>query len=247
MQARRIAPALFIAGFVIASIAAARAGEPRAVLELFTSQGCSSCPPADRLVGQLANDPSLIALSVPIDYWDYLGWRDTLANPAHSVRQRAYARARGDGQVYTPQIVVNGAADALGSDQAAIERAITQTDRKTGVMSLPVVLAANDGTLNVSVSAADKAPAAAEVWLCPITKAVPVAIGRGENRGRSITYHNVVRNWVKLGTLSASQSSWNVPIAQIKADGIDAAAVMVQEGSHDRPGIILGAALTDIR
>jgi hypothetical protein len=247
MQARRIAPALFIAGFVIASIAAARAGEPRAVLELFTSQGCSSCPPADRLVGQLANDPSLIALSVPIDYWDYLGWRDTLANPAHSVRQRAYARARGDGQVYTPQIVVNGAADALGSDQAAIERAITQTDRKTGVMSLPVVLAANDGTLNVSVSAADKAPAAAEVWLCPITKAVPVAIGRGENRGRSITYHNVVRNWVKLGTLSATQSSWNVPIAQIKADGIDAAAVMVQEGSHDRPGIILGAALTDIR
>jgi hypothetical protein len=247
MQARRIAPALFIAGFVIASIAAARAGEPRAVLELFTSQGCSSCPPADRLVGQLANDPSLIALSVPIDYWDYLGWRDTLANPAHSVRQRAYARARGDGQVYTPQIVVNGAADALGSDQAAIERAITQTDRKTGVMSLPVVLAVNDGTLNVSISAADKAPAAAEVWLCPITKAVPVAIGRGENRGRSITYHNVVRNWVKLGTLSATQSSWNVPIAQIKADGIDAAAVMVQEGSHDRPGIILGAALTDIR
>jgi hypothetical protein len=247
MQARRIAPALFIAGFVIASIAAARAGEPRAVLELFTSQGCSSCPPADRLVGQLANDPSLIALSVPIDYWDYLGWRDTLANPAHSVRQRAYARARGDGQVYTPQIVVNGAADALGSDQAAIERAITQTDRKTGVMSLPVVLAVNDGTLNVSVSAVGNAPAAAEVWLCPITKVVPVAIGRGENRGRSITYHNVVRNWVKLGTLSASQSSWNVPIAQIKADGIDAAAVMVQEGSHDRPGIILGAALTDIR
>lgn len=247
MQARRIAPALFIAGFMIASIAAARAGEPRAVLELFTSQGCSSCPPADRLVGQLANDPSLIALSIPIDYWDYLGWRDTLANPAHSVRQRAYARARGDGQVYTPQIVVNGAADALGSDQAAIERAITQTDRKTGVMSLPVVLAVNDGTLNVSVSAADKAPAAAEVWLCPITKAVPVAIGRGENRGRSITYHNVVRDWVKLGTLSATQSSWNVPIAQIKADGIDAAAVMVQEGSHDRPGIILGAALTDIR
>jgi hypothetical protein len=247
MQARRVAPALLIAGFMIASVVTARAGEPRAVLELFTSQGCSSCPPADRLVGQLANDPSLIALSVPIDYWDYLGWRDTLANPAHSVRQRAYARARGDGQVYTPQIVVNGAADALGSDEAAIERAITQTDHKTGVMSLPVVLAVNNGTLNVSVSAADKAPAAAEVWLCPMTKAVPVAIGRGENRGRTVTYHNVVRNWVKLGTLSTTQSSWNVPIAQIKAERIDAAAVVVQEGSHDRLGIILGAAVTDIK
>jgi hypothetical protein len=186
-------------------------------------------------------------LSVPIDYWDYLGWRDTLANPAHSARQRAYARVRGDGQVYTPQIVVNGSADALGSDQGAIERAIVQTDHKTGVMSLPVVLAVNNGTLDVSVSGGDKAPAASEVWLCPLAKAVPVAIGRGENRGRTITYHNVVRNWLKLGALGAAQSNWNVPIAQIKAEGIDAAAVMVQEGSHDRPGIILGAALTDIR
>jgi hypothetical protein len=247
MQARRVAPALFVAGFVIASVAAAQAGETRAVLELFTSQGCSSCPPADRLVGQFANDPSVVALSVPIDYWDYLGWRDTLANPAHSARQRAYARARGDGQVYTPQIVVNGSADALGSDQGAIERAIVQTDHKSGVMSLPVVLAVNNGTLDVSVSGGDKAPAASEVWLCPLAKAVPVAIGRGENRGRTITYHNVVRNWLKLGAFSAAQSNWNVPMAQIKAEGIDAAAVMVQEGSHDRPGIILGAALTDIR
>jgi hypothetical protein len=247
MKARRVAPALLIAGFMIASIVTARAGEPRAVLELFTSQGCSSCPPADRLVGQLANDPSLIALSIPIDYWDYLGWHDTLANPAHSARQRAYARARGDGQVYTPQVVVNGAADALGSDQTAIEHAITQTDRETGAMSLPVAIAMNNGTFNISVSAADGRPAAAEVWLCPIAKAVPVAIGRGENRGRTVTYHNVVRSWLKLGTLSATQSSWNVPIAQIKAEGIDAAAVMVQAGSHDRPGVILGAALTSIR
>src|SRR5215468_381064 len=242
MAGRRVAPALLIACFVTSSVVAARAADPHAVLELFTSQGCSSCPPADRLVGQLANDPSLIALSIPIDYWDYLGWRDTLANPAHSARQRAYARARGDGQVYTPQIVVNGATDALGSDQAAIERAIAQTDRKTGVMSLPVVLAVNNGTLDVSVSGGDKAPAAAEVWLCPLAKAVPVAIGRGENRGRTVTYHNVVRNWLKLGALSTAQSNWNVPIAQIKAEGIDAAAVMVQEGSHDKPGIILGAA-----
>jgi hypothetical protein len=252
MRARRVAPALLIASFAIAtfvitSVAAARAGEPRAVLELFTSQGCSSCPPADRLVGQLANDPSLVALSVPIDYWDYLGWRDTLASPAHSARQRAYARARGDGQVYTPQIVVNGSADALGSDQAAVERAIAQTDRKTGVMSLPVTLAVSGATLNIAVTGDDKTPAPAEVWLCPLAKTVSVAIGRGENRGRTITYHNVVRNWLKLGTLTDTPSTWNVPIAQIKADGIDAAAVMVQEGSHDKPGVILGAALTDIR
>jgi len=241
MADRRIAPALLIAGFVIASFAGARAAEPRAVLELFTSQGCSSCPPADRLVGQLANDPSLIALSVPIDYWDYLGWRDTLANPAHSARQRAYARVRGDGQVYTPQIVVNGAADALGSDQGSIERAITQTDHKSGVMSLPVLLSVGDGALNVKLSSAGT-QISGEVWLCSLTKAVPVVIGRGENRGHTITYHNVVRKWLKLGNLTGEQPTWSVPLAQIKAEGVDAAAVMVQEGGRDKPGIILGAA-----
>jgi hypothetical protein len=246
MTARRVTPAFLIASFLISSLLGARAAEPRAVLELFTSQGCSSCPPADRLMGQLVSDPSLIALSVPIDYWDYLGWRDTLANPSHSARQRAYARVRGDGQVYTPQVVVNGAIDALGSDQAAIERAIAQTDRKPGVMSLPVALSLKDGVLNVNVSPAESAELPAEVWLCPIAKAVPIAIARGENRGRTITYHNVVRGWVKLGNLSGAQS-FTVPISQIKAEGIDAAAVMVQQGSHDRPGIILGAAYTPLQ
>ena len=207
MADRRIAPALLIGSHQQSHPAQPVEAQPRAVLELFTSQGCSSCPPADRLVGQLVNDPSLIALSVPIDYWDYLGWRDTLANPAHSARQRAYARVRGDGQVYTPQIVVNGAADALGSDQGSIERAITQTDHKSGVMSLPVLLSVGDGTLNVKLSSADTTQTSAEVWLCSLTKAVPVVIGRGENRGRTITYHNVVRKWLKLGNLTGEQST----------------------------------------
>src|SRR3954470_22425109 len=98
--------------------------EPRAVIELFTSQGCSSCPPADRLIAEYSRDPSVIALSLAVDYWDYLGWKDTLALSGHSKRQRAYAKARGDREVYTPQVVVDGAVHALGSDKAAIERAI---------------------------------------------------------------------------------------------------------------------------
>src|SRR5262249_30644442 len=93
---------------------------PRAVIELFTRQGCSSCPPADQLLGELTGDPSLVAVSVPVDYWDYLGWKDTLADPHNTARQKAYAHARGDGQVYTPQVVVNGSLHALGSDKAAI-------------------------------------------------------------------------------------------------------------------------------
>jgi hypothetical protein len=248
MLRRRVAPALLIASFLIAAFAVARAAEPRAVLELFTSQGCSSCPAADKLMGQLAKDPSLVALSVPIDYWDYLGWRDTLANPAHSARQRAYARARGDGQVYTPQIVVDGATDVLGSDQAAVEHAIVQTVQKSGVMALPVALSIRGSALTVAIpSGVATGQGAAEVWLCPLAKAVPVVIGRGENRGRTITYHNVVRDWVKLGDWTGAQSSWDVPLAQFKAAGIDAAAVMVQEGTRDRPGVILGAAYTPLQ
>jgi hypothetical protein len=247
MLRRRAAPAVLIAGLLIATLAVARAGDPRAVLELFTSQGCSSCPAADRLMGQLVKDPSLVALSVPIDYWDYLGWRDTLANPAHSARQRAYARARGDGQVYTPQIVVDGATDALGSDQAAVEHAIVETEQTPGVMSLPVTLSVSSSALSVKVPSITTSNQAGEVWLCPLAKSVPVVIGRGENRGRTITYHNVVRNWVKLGDWTGAQSGWDVPLSQIKAVGIDAAAVMVQEGTHDKPGIILGAAYTPLQ
>src|SRR4029077_2524492 len=114
MQRCRYASASLIAGLLVATCGIARA-EPRALLELFTSQGCSSCPTADKLLGELANDPSLVALSVPIDYWDYLGWKDTLALAGHSRREHAYARTRGDGQVYTPQVVVNGSVHVLGS------------------------------------------------------------------------------------------------------------------------------------
>jgi hypothetical protein len=238
----RLASAPLVAGLLIATFISAQAGEPRAVLELFTSQGCSSCPPADKLLGELSADPSLVALSVPIDYWDYLGWKDTLANPGHSARQRAYAHLRGDRQVYTPQVVVNGATHALGSDRAAIEHAIAQTDQKPGVMSLPVLMSMGGSSLNVHVAAAKSDHASGEVWLCPLMKSVPVTVERGENRGRTITYHNVVRNWLKLGDWNGTEQSWNVPLSEIEKDEGDAAAVMVQEGTHDKPGIILGAA-----
>ena len=126
MLRRRLASASLIAGLLFASSGFAGAA-PRALLELFTSQGCSSCPPADKLLGEFAKDPSLIALSLPIDIWDYLGWKDTLSLPGHTARQRAYAEIRGDRQVYTPQLVVNGSMHVVGSDRAAVEHAIAET------------------------------------------------------------------------------------------------------------------------
>src|SRR5215467_15450664 len=137
--------------------------EPRAVVELFTSQGCSSCPPADKLLGELTADRSLVAVSVPVDYWDYLGWKDTLADPRNSARQKAYAHARGDGQVYTPQVVVNGILHALGSDKAAIEVAIAAS-RKNGAMCLAPTLTVTDGRLNVTVPDVADTHIGGEVW-----------------------------------------------------------------------------------
>src|SRR5205807_2253557 len=122
---------------IIAIIRPAHA-DPRAVVELFTSQGCSSCPPADRIIGELAKDPSVIALSMPIDYWDYLGWKDTLADARFSARQKAYSQMRGDRDVYTPQVIVNGSAHLIGSDRAGIEGAIGDTKKSDGVMTVPV-------------------------------------------------------------------------------------------------------------
>jgi hypothetical protein len=241
----RVASAPIVAGLLIATYGLAHAA-PRALLELFTSQGCSSCPAADKLLGELAADPSFVAISDPIDYWDYLGWKDTLASPAHSARQRAYAHLRGDRQVYTPQIVVNGATHVLGSDRAAVERAVAQTDQKAAVMSVPVLLTVGGGNLGVNVKANETDHIGGEVWLCPLAQAISVAIGRGENRGRTVTYHNVVRRWVKLGDWNGADATWSVPMSDIKGDGIDAAAVMLQEGTHDKPGIILGAAFSPL-
>src|SRR6202022_1127454 len=122
---------------IVAIIRPAHA-DPRAVVELFTSQGCSSCPPADKIIGELAKDPSVIALSLPIDYWDYLGWKDTLADSRFSARQKAYSQMRGDRDVYTPQVVVNGSVHVIGSDRAGIERAIGNTKKAAGVWRCPV-------------------------------------------------------------------------------------------------------------
>jgi hypothetical protein len=245
MLGRRFASVPLVAAFLVASFGVAGAA-PRALLELFTSQGCSSCPPADKLLGELAKDPSLVALSLPIDIWDYLGWKDTLALPGHTARQRAYAEERGDRQVYTPQMVVNGSMHVVGSDRAAIEKVIAETDRNPAVMSLPVLVSASGDQLSVTVKAAAGAPEHGEVWLCPLASAIAVSVGRGENRGRTLTYHNVVRAWRKLGDFAGADKTWSVPLAKIENGAVDAAAVMVQEGTHDKPGIVLGAAMTPL-
>jgi hypothetical protein len=232
---------------IVAIIRPAHA-DPRAVVELFTSQGCSSCPPADQIMGELAKDPNVIALSMPIEYWDYLGWKDTLADSRFSARQKAYSQMRGDRDVYTPQVIVNGSANVIGSDRAGIESAILNTQKAVGVMSVPVTMTLSGKQINVSV-AASKATTSGhgEVWICSVSKAVPISIGRGENRGRQVTYYNVVRNILKVGDWNGSSGSWSVPLENVSRDGVDAAVVYVQDGNRDKPGPMLGAAYTPLR
>jgi hypothetical protein len=234
------------------AVTAASAGEPRAVIELFTSQGCSSCPPADKLLGELAHDPSLITMSLAVDYWDYLGWKDTLALHGHSNRQRAYADARGDREVYTPQVVVNGVIHVLGSDKAAIEKAIAQTRASAAPLNLPVAMTVTDGKVTVVVPDAKDEHRSGEVWLCPITNTAPVAIGRGENNGRTLTYYNVVRRWVKLGEWRGQAASFSMLLADLPNNeyalrDIDHLAVVVQSGVAAKPGLMLGAATASLR
>ena len=225
---------------------------PRAVIELFTSQGCSSCPAADKLLGELARDPSLVTMSLPVDYWDYLGWKDTLALHGHTNRQHAYAVARGDGSVYTPQVVINGMVHALGSDKAAIERAIAQSRQSGEALSLPVTMTVADGTVTVKVPPGTQAHRSGEVWLCPVTGKVLVAIGRGENTGHTVTYHDVVRRWVKLGDWNGSEQTFTYKVADLPAAGfslsdVDRLDVIVQNGDAAKPGLMLGAATAPLR
>lgn len=242
---------LFAAALVCAAVTQASAGAPRAVVQLFTSQGCSSCPPADRLMGRLAHDPTLVTMSLPVDYWDYLGWKDTLALHGNSTLQRDYAITRGDREVYTPQAVINGVVHALGSDKGAIERAIAHT-RSKGPLALPVEITVAGGKVRVHVPAAVGSHKSGEVWLFPITDKAQVKIGRGENRGRTLSYYNVVRRWMKLGdwrgqaenfTLSLSK----LPDAKFSLQDVDHVAVILQSGSSTRPGLMLGAATASLR
>jgi hypothetical protein len=218
------------------------AQEATAVIELFTSQGCSSCPPADRLAGELVGDEKLIVLSLPVDYWDYLGWHDTLALHSHTQRQKAYAAVRGDRQVYTPQMVIDGIAQRVGSERGSIERALVESK---GNLAVSVRIERKGGNLEIDIGGGIGTPAG--VWLLAVVRSKTVAIGRGENRGKTITYNNVVRTWQRLGAWSGGALHHTVPVAAIADADADQVVVIVQSGSTEAPGPIYGAAKIALR
>ena len=242
------AAALGAAAFASIAVQPARAGEAitaDAVVELFTSQGCSSCPPADRVAGELSKNGKLIVLSMPVDYWDYLGWKDTFAQHAFTERQRTYARARGDGQVYTPQVVVNGLQHAVGSDESGIEAAVTATtaELKDKRVSLKLVPGGDGITVEIGAAPAGLDVSKARVLLADFKSAADVKIGRGENSGSKVTYYHVVRDLTEIGQWSGKAQTLHVSKADLAKGGADGCAVLLQLPSGGP--ILAGAQLTN--
>ena len=213
------------------------------VIELFTSQGCSSCPPADMLLAKLARDPAVTALSLPVDYWDYIGWKDTFASPANTARQKAYAAARGDNHVYTPQMVVNGLMHAVGSDPLEVSTARQLTYGEKGALKIAFEIGDDGDKLVVRAGGGiDGSAKWGALWMFQVTRSRTVAIGRGENSGRSITYTNIVRSLKKIGDWSGVATKYEIAKADLRSADSDGYVLMLQASSGGKPGAVLAVA-----
>ncbi len=214
--------------------------EPPVVVELFTSQGCSSCPPADALMSELSRRADLITLTLPIDYWDKLGWPDTFASPRHSARQRAYARQLGTHRVYTPQMVINGQLDVVGSHKDDVLKAIDQA-KATARPTINIALSRRGDDLTIVL---DDAPpeldgVTAWIWIVPYHAGIrTVDVTKGENRGRTLSYANVVDGIMKIGDYRGRKVAILHSLAEMRQRQIDDCVILVQQ---DGTGAILAA------
>jgi len=228
---------LAFAGLILPASADSTRVRPKAVVELFTSQGCSSCPPADALLTGLSEQDDVIALAYHVDYWDYVGWKDTFANAAFSDRQRAYADSWGSSRIYTPQMVVNGQKGVVGSRRNEVMSALDGSS-----LPLGVDIARADDMLNISI-APDAALGNAVVWMVTYLDRADVAIDTGENAGKSMVYTQVVTNRQVLGMWESTTGAHiKLPIPEVLADSSTGIAVIVQQEKDGMPGPILGAA-----
>ncbi|MEO9468971.1 DUF1223 domain-containing protein [Parasphingorhabdus sp.] len=210
------------------------------VVELFTSQGCSSCPPADMLASRLAKDSSLLVISRPVTYWDRLGWKDTLASEDNTRLQRAYAAKGNAGSgVYTPQIVINGGGGAVGSRESDVRSLVRLAKGRPG----PIIETEIGETGGITVTIDGQSQYMARVSLLALSSSETVQIGRGENGGRKLHYTNVVKDEWSLGSWTGRPVSFSIPAENLSIAGADKYAIIVQ-----RPGAgtIVGAQLLDI-
>ena len=226
--------------FVLA-VAPVQAGP--VVVELYTSQGCSTCPPADRLLGELKQRDDVLALSIHVNYWDYLGWADPFATEAGTNRQRDYARPLRQRYIYTPQMVVDGRAHVAGHRYADVESAIAVARARQGADLALSFAEDDDGGMVVSIPASDFR-GEADVMMALYDDSHTTPVRHGENAGRSLTYSNVVRSLVSIGTYRGEAIDLKLPMAPDQDAERDGCAILVQEAGL---GPILGAGRVDLR
>ncbi len=228
--------------FVVAALAAGAAGLPAAaesskiVVELFTSQGCSSCPPADKLLGELARRDDVLALSYHVDYWNYLGWSDPFSSAEATARQRSYRRTLGKRYVYTPQMVINGSAEALGSARGKVLRLIERARSMRGLDISVDHSGAGRAVIRIGGDSSQKGSAA--VWLAFYDSRHVTEIRSGENGGVKLVNANVVRTFRRIGDWAGKPVKIDLSLKELGAEGRDRCAVMVQQNGN---GQILGA------
>jgi len=213
-----------IATLVLAAGSPAVAKSP-VVVELFTSQGCSSCLDANSLIQDLGDQTGVIGLTFAVDYWDYLGWSDSLAKPSFTERQKAYMRRLGAGQVYTPQVVVGGAAQTAGTKRDKVDRLIASAKRRPQVS--PRLSVGNSKRLSVGLGPVPKG--GAEVWLISYeSEPQTTDVKHGENRGKSVTYGHAVRDLVRLGSWRGKAKTFALP--KTEEDGLERLVLVQGKG-----------------
>jgi len=225
---------LFLSLCLTIGIAAARAGERPVLVELFTSEGCSSCPPADALLAELASRPDVLALSFHVDYWDRLGWKDPFSSHEATQRQDRYATLLDLATVYTPQIVVDGGWQAVGSDRADVEHALDLARRDR--QEVPITLGLAQGQAHIKLGPGSGA-AAASVLLIGFDRRHVTAVKRGENAGRTLPHVDVVRGVEEIARYSGTAGAIAAPIRW----NCDRIAVVLQATD----GRVLGVAVSD--
>ena len=233
----------FAFGFALQAAAFGAEKIPTAVVEMFTSQGCSSCPPADEILSGYAASEDVLALSWHVDYWNYLGWKDTFSDAAFTDRQQRYAVSFKRRGVYTPQAVVNGRNHVVGSRRADIEQLKTSYAASGKGLTVPIKTERSSDKIRIFAKA-DAGEAL--LWIVYYNREEKVKIQRGENRGRTIAYHNVVRDYSMLGMMKDGSVDVTLPLAEMKKKGHDACAILLQRTTKSgTPGPIIGAAVID--
>lgn len=217
--------------------------KPLGVVEFFTSQGCNSCPPADAYFNELARQPDVIALAYHVDYWDYLGWRDTLARPQNTERQYGYMRALGARDVYTPQMIVNGRQKVKGADRAALRQDLSKQTADGEGMTVGMKVSEDDDSVTIEVDAASNPDAQeANVILVYFDGPQAIEIDRGDNTGRKATYMNAVTDMRVAGIWHGAPNRYELPKSEFVDKG-GCVALLQKVAKDGAPGPILGATI----